>query len=681
MTIKTVEWCSFCRLPCIGATDRTVVLCLASSDLVAPIACPSPATEEYTYSFIEATLCQGYTLDKANCGVAQWHYTFQYDTAELANGVTALTTSDITAAFCKDCLTSWVEQIVGDEVHVITDAETGDQTLITQHGCQYDIGGPADPVCVTDSQSIDFSIDGGGCVTGDVIISPDAANALSLHANGLYATAGGGGSGWALLGNAGTVDGTNFLGTTDNIAFTIRQNNEQVLRVISGGATKKQNIILGPNTNIITTSVNSLIGGGAANTIQNGYFTTVGAGDLNFISDANNVCWGTAHHGSSTVAGGQFHFIDFSLDKYWKGTHSGFNDCAYRGWATVGGGHSNVIEGGIGGTISGGEQNQIYFTIFTPGQFITIDPGYGDVISGGVINQIVYDDQQVSQSNLPATLCYNYIGGGYHHSINTSIFGTICGGMDNEMEYSGSTPFWMLGNFIGGGICQRTLYASRSLVVGGAGNVITGTDSGSILGGYINTILATLNPAVQPYDVTAAPTFANLLGPQKDPHNSAGVGDVILGGQVNTITDGRCSSILGGAFLQIGADSVGYQSPATRDFTNLNGAYRLINASAGSGGYPGRDDIFPQVDVSAFSSIAYFGDVDIWVANTNSSATKVKFFEPNSDLDFSSTNYSSFKAQAQGANIDYIWPAAAGTAGQQLTIDTVVGTVVTLKWA
>ena len=30
---------------------------------------------------------------------------------------------------------------------------------------------------------------------------------------------------WALLGNAGTVDGTNFLGTTDNIPFNIRVNN------------------------------------------------------------------------------------------------------------------------------------------------------------------------------------------------------------------------------------------------------------------------------------------------------------------------------------------------------------------------------------------------------------------------------------------------------------------------
>ncbi len=37
--------------------------------------------------------------------------------------------------------------------------------------------------------------------------------------------------GWRLNGNAGTVDGTNFIGTTDNIAFNIRVNNQKAGRV------------------------------------------------------------------------------------------------------------------------------------------------------------------------------------------------------------------------------------------------------------------------------------------------------------------------------------------------------------------------------------------------------------------------------------------------------------------
>ncbi|HYC27357.1 MAG TPA: hypothetical protein VEB42_01060, partial [Chitinophagaceae bacterium] len=36
---------------------------------------------------------------------------------------------------------------------------------------------------------------------------------------------------WLLTGNAGTVDGVNFLGTTDNVPLTIRVNNQQSGRI------------------------------------------------------------------------------------------------------------------------------------------------------------------------------------------------------------------------------------------------------------------------------------------------------------------------------------------------------------------------------------------------------------------------------------------------------------------
>ena len=38
-------------------------------------------------------------------------------------------------------------------------------------------------------------------------------------------------SGWSLTGNAGTVDGTNFIGTTDNVPFTVKVNNQQAGRI------------------------------------------------------------------------------------------------------------------------------------------------------------------------------------------------------------------------------------------------------------------------------------------------------------------------------------------------------------------------------------------------------------------------------------------------------------------
>lgn len=45
------------------------------------------------------------------------------------------------------------------------------------------------------------------------------------------------GKDWSLLGNASTVDGTNFIGTTDNIPFNIRVNNQRAGRIASNGAT------------------------------------------------------------------------------------------------------------------------------------------------------------------------------------------------------------------------------------------------------------------------------------------------------------------------------------------------------------------------------------------------------------------------------------------------------------
>ncbi|HRG01834.1 MAG TPA: hypothetical protein PKZ75_12010, partial [Bacteroidia bacterium] len=47
------------------------------------------------------------------------------------------------------------------------------------------------------------------------------------------AFAGSGGKDWALLGNAGTVAGTNFLGTTDNVDLVFKVNNIQAGRLTS----------------------------------------------------------------------------------------------------------------------------------------------------------------------------------------------------------------------------------------------------------------------------------------------------------------------------------------------------------------------------------------------------------------------------------------------------------------
>jgi hypothetical protein len=59
-----------------------------------------------------------------------------------------------------------------------------------------------------------------------------AGSVLTSDANGLASwQPAGAGSGWTLLGNGSTVDGTNFIGTTNNIPFSIRVNNVRSGRI------------------------------------------------------------------------------------------------------------------------------------------------------------------------------------------------------------------------------------------------------------------------------------------------------------------------------------------------------------------------------------------------------------------------------------------------------------------
>lgn len=71
---------------------------------------------------------------------------------------------------------------------------------------------------------------GGIQVTGG---TPGSGKVLTSDASGIgtWQIAGGGGGGWSLTGNAATVDGTNFIGTIDNVPFNIRVNNQRSGRI------------------------------------------------------------------------------------------------------------------------------------------------------------------------------------------------------------------------------------------------------------------------------------------------------------------------------------------------------------------------------------------------------------------------------------------------------------------
>lgn len=631
--MQSVTYVSCNRICCPTAE---VLLCVPAA-VVAPRLCP-PGDEEapdqpFEYSYIEAEIFSE-TLINQTCNVSVWQYVFMFDEAQLVED-TILISTNITGVLCRNCLIDFIEQLVGDESYIRTE-EDDTQTFISEHGCEYPI--------LQAAQSDD----------------------------------------WHILGNAGTVDGTNFLGTTDNVAHDVRVNNVRIRRNVpdpSGGV-----IIDGmPDTIMGVNVTGCTVGGGGSDPdgtatpheIEGGNFSTIGGGAGNLlIPDAypENPVGGSDFSGYSTIAGGQLNIIQCD-EIPWEDQE----DNGPQGYNFIGGGFDNLITiAGDYSVVCGGFVNKISYVPDTDDEvFSAINYIWADAIVGGIANEILGISGFGATGDSADELGANFIGCGGGNSIGNGIDSSVVGGSDNSI-----TNFWndgggniddvngpLYASIIAGGAQNLISHATRSGVGSGGFNMLRGNDVSGIFSGYLNRINVT-TPVATP--LGQEPGGNNI---EVDPPASVGVGNAILGGEANWIVDGWGSSILGGAFLRIGKWTFGYQSPGTRTFTAINGGNRNTNMPAG--------DSFeiPQVDVSAFNGIGYLGDIDLWIGNTDNTARKVKFFEPNTDLDFSSSHYSSLQAQAQAASIEYVLPAAAGVAGQSLKIQSVVGPVVTLEWA
>src|SRR5580692_4758842 len=118
------------------------------------------------------------------------------------------------------------------------------------------------------------------------------------------------GGGWLLTGNAGTVDSTNFVGTTDNTALNFRVNNQPSGRIDP----TKQTTFFGYQTGVNNTGFGNSATGYQAlfsnlsgfNNLANGwkalYSNTIGL--ENSANGANALCFNTT--GSDNLADGYF---------------------------------------------------------------------------------------------------------------------------------------------------------------------------------------------------------------------------------------------------------------------------------------------------------------------------------------------------------------------------------------
>ncbi len=184
---------------------------------------------------------------------------------------------------------------------------------------------------------------------GDIDVLDIQLTAGRWGASGTYVD-----DGWSLTGNAGTVPGTNFLGTTDNQALEIRVNNQPALRIKPTVTTP--NIIGGH-------SDNDVIGGHTGATIGGGGSSGSTCGPNQNASCANRVLFGfgTIGGGYANTTSGYASTVGGGDNNTAGGAHAvvsgGDSNAAGAVGAAVGGGRNNVANG-VDATIPGGQDNE-----------------------------------------------------------------------------------------------------------------------------------------------------------------------------------------------------------------------------------------------------------------------------------------------------------------------------------
>jgi hypothetical protein len=235
----------------------------------------------------------------------------------------------------------------------------------------------------------------GSCAAGSAIRVVNDAGTVTCEPVSLTGA-------WGLSGNAGTVPGTDFLGTTDNQALELKVNGQRALR-------------LEPKT-----GSPNLIGGFSENAVQDGAHgaTIAGGGKSglpNLIFDDN----GTVGGGVNNRAG--------ILDTFYNSASGatvagGAANTAGAFVSTVGGGNSNTA-GGDFSTVAGGVLNNAGAkNSVVAGGFTNTASGYSSTVAGGRSNTAGSD--------------YSTVAGGYLNTASSNL--TFAAGYRAKAMHSGS---------------------------------------------------------------------------------------------------------------------------------------------------------------------------------------------------------------------------------------------------
>ncbi|MCC6845342.1 MAG: hypothetical protein IT283_03390, partial [Bacteroidetes bacterium] len=261
----------------------------------------------------------------------------------------------------------------------------------------------------------------------------------------------------------------------------------------------------------------------------------------------------------------------------------------------------------------------------------------------------------------------SFIGAGQNNTV-TGDYSAIVGGNSNQAQN--------VNNFIGGGQ-GNTANSENSAVVGGVANSATSAKA-AVVGGQSNTANAVNSAVVGGTTNTASNQNAFIGGGQNNTANE--INATIVGGTTNTAANQNAfvgggqsntansinSAIIGGSDNinngQASLIGAGMNNTINGNYSSILGGQGLTLA-ANSVGFNGSG----TANMNSQSSIAYFGNVNTYIGNSDNTARELRFMEPTALP--GSANYTAFKAQAQSVDVTYTLPNTAGTNGQVLTTD------------
>ena len=404
--------------------------------------------------------------------------------------------------------------------------------------------------------------------TSDSIISSNSGILRRLSIEQIV-----GSSAWALLGNAGTVDGTNFIGTTDNVPLSIRVNNQKAGRIDNTNANaffgyQAGNVTSGFGTN------NTFIGhqAGVSNTSgRENLFMGYQAGNTNTTSNAN-------------------HFIGFQ---------AGFSNTS---------GSENTAEGYQSGYgLTTGSYNAFFGKESgkaTNTGFENVGLGYqalkantssnGNVAIGSyaLLNSVTGGDNVAVGRNALKTST----GAAYNVTVGSgSMANGLVTGNYNTALGNGALTALTSGTYnigIGASVLAANTTGTQNTVIGGEAGLSNTTGSNNILMGYQagrnGTALA--NSTIIGYQSGMGTTGGNntFLGFQTGTTNTTGSSNTLLGYNANVSAAGLTNASAIGANAVVGAsNSLVLGSAVNVGINTTTPQYKLdINAQTGSAGNP-----------------------------------------------------------------------------------------------